>query len=179
MAVFHDVAIAGAVDADVAIAAEPHLEISGDDNLVPLVTTEVASGRLQIDTRKHVRPSLPLVAHIAAPQVSRIEISGSSHVVLHGLQADRLAIDVSGSGTFRGDGAVHQLAIEITGSGDLALDQLAAERASVKVLGSGNVSIAVSQALEVHITGSGTVTYQGNPSELKQDVTGSGHLVKR
>lgn len=42
----------------------------------------------------------------------------------------------------------------------------------------GDVAIAASQALDVHISGSGNVTYRGDPLELKKHITGSGDVVK-
>lgn len=47
------------------------------------------------------------------------------------------------------------------------------------VSGSANVVVAVSRALDVHISGSATVTYRGDPPDVKQDISGSGRLVKR
>lgn len=44
---------------------------------------------------------------------------------------------------------------------------------------SANVMVAVSRALDVHISGSATVTYRGDPPDVKQAISGSGRLVKR
>jgi hypothetical protein len=175
---FQAIEVGGALGVDVAMAAEPRVEISGDDNLVPLVTTEVKSGKLEIGTRKNMRPSVPLVARVAVPQISGLEVSGSSVVTLHELRGDRLSLEVTGSATVRGDGTVQQLDIEVSGSGGLTLDRLNAERATVTISGSGSVTVAASKSLDVHISGSGLVTYTGNP-EVKQDISGSGRLVKR
>jgi Putative auto-transporter adhesin, head GIN domain len=175
---FSAIDISSAINAEIAIGAAERVEISGDDNLVPLVATEVNGKRLVIETRKRVRPKLPLVARITALRLGALDVSGSSNVALHGVHEDRLALDLSGSAVIRGDGTVGQLDIDVSGSGSLELDQLAAERASVTVSGSGNVVLAVSRALDVHISGSATVTYRGDP-EVKQDISGSGRLVKR
>lgn len=179
VAAFDEIDISGAVDTEIAIAADSRVEISGDDNLVPLVTTKVDGTRLEIDTQKTMRPKLPLVAHITVPRLTAVRVSGSSDVSLHGVHDDSLELSVHGSGNIRGDGAVHQLRIDVNGSGDLDLDQLAAERASVRLSGSGDVAVAASQALDVHISGSGDVTYRGDPPELKKHITGSGDVVKK
>ena len=175
---FSAIDISSAVNAEIAIGAAERVEISGDDNLVSLVATELNGKRLVIETRKHVRPKLPLVARITALQLGALDVSGSSNVSLHGMHDDRLALNLSGSAVIRGDGTVGQFDIDVSGSGSLELDQLAAERASVTVSGSGNVVLAVSRTLDVHISGSATVTYRGDP-EVKQDISGSGRLIKR
>lgn len=178
VASFHAIDISGAIKTEIAIAADQRVEISGDDNLIPLVTTEVDGKGLEIGTRKNVRPKLPLVARVSAPRIDAIEVSGSSNVAIHGVHDDSLTLELTGSATVHGDGTVRQLTIEVSGSGNVELAQLAAERASVTVTGSGNIEIAASQALDVHITGSGAITYHGDPA-VTQDITGSGRLVKR
>jgi hypothetical protein len=175
---FQAIEISGAINTDIAMAAETHVEIGGDDNLVPLVTTEVKNNKLEIDTRRSVRPKLALVARVAAPQINGIEVSGSSVVALHEVHGDRLSLEVGGSATIRGDGTVQQLDVEVSGSGGLTLDRLSAERVNVTISGSGSVTVAASKTLDVHISGSGMVMYTGDP-EVKQDISGSGRLVKR
>jgi len=178
VASFHAIDISGAINTEIAIAADPRVELSGDDNLIPLIITEVDSKGLELGTRKNLRPKLPLVARVSAPQIDAIEVSGSSRVAIHGVHDDHLSLDLSGSAAVHGDGTVRQLTIDVSGSGSVELDQLAAERASVTISGSGNVVIAASQALDVHISGSGTITYRGDP-KVTQDISGSGRLVKR
>ena len=175
---FHAIDISGAITTEIAIAADPRVEISGDDNLIPLVTTLVDGKGLEIGTRKNLRPTLPLVAHVSAPRIDTVEVSGSSHVAIHGVHDDSLTLELSGSVAVHGDGTVRQLKIDVSGSGSVELDQLAAERVSVTITGSGNIVVAASQALDVHITGSGTITYRGDPA-ITQDITGSGRLIKR
>ena len=175
---FSAVSIAGAIDADIAIGAESRVEITGDDNIVPLITTDVHGDRLEIGSRKNYRTSVRLVAKITVPRLTGIVLTGSGDITAHGVQADRLAVTLSGSGTIRADGTAHEAEVELAGSGKVTLDQLAAERASVSVSGSGDVAIAASKALDVSITGSGDVTYKGDP-ELKKQITGSGSVSRR
>ena len=168
----------GGVAGELVVTPDFHVEISGDDNLVALVTTEVVGGKLIIDARKHVRPKLPLVARIAAPRITAVEVSGSSRIGLHGVHDEQLSLHVGGSAAIAGDGTVQQLDIDVTGSGAIELDKLAAERVKLSVSGSASVELAVSKLLDARISGSGSVTYRGDP-EVKQDVSGSGRIVKR
>lgn len=195
---FSAVSIEGAIDADIAIGPESRVEITGDDNILPLITTDVHGDRLEIGSRKIFRTRVHLIARITAPRITGIGLTGSGDITAHGVhadrlevilggsgtihadgvQADRLAVNLSGSGTIRADGTAHAAEVELDGSGTVALDQLAAERASVSLSGSGDVAVAASRALDVSITGSGDVTYRGDP-ELKKRITGSGSISKR
>src|SRR5215470_16952502 len=175
---FSAVFVAGSIDAEITVGPESHVEITGDDNIVPLITTDVHGDRLEIGTRKSVRPSVHLVAKITVPRLTGLGLTGSGDIIAHSVQADHLEVSLTGSGTIRADGTAHEAEVELIGSGKIALDQLAAERASVSVSGSGDVAVAASKALDVSITGSGDVTYRGDP-ELKKRITGSGDVKKR
>jgi hypothetical protein len=146
--------------------------------LLPLITTEVDGNDLKIGTRRNLRPSVPLVAHITVPELGAVRVIGSSTVTLHGIHTDDLALGVTGSATIRGDGAVRQLHVEISGSGTLELEQLAAERAAVVISGSGDAALAVAKALDVTISGSGDITYRGDP-EVKKHISGSGSVTRK
>lgn len=178
---FSAIDIAGPLDAEISFAAAQRVEIAGDDNLVPLVTTDVVTAadgdHLVIGTRQSVQPNLSLVANITVPQISAVTSSGSGKIAIHSVNNDSLSLGLSGSAVISADGTVSQLGIDLSGSGDIELDSVAAARASVTVTGGGNVVIDVSQALDVHVAGSGTITYRGDPT-VTQDITGSGHLVK-
>jgi hypothetical protein len=47
------------------------------------------------------------------------------------------------------------------------------------VEGASHAAIAVSKALDAHVSGASTLRYRGDPPDLKQDVSGASKLVKR
>ena len=175
---FSAIDITGPIDTEIAVGPESHVEITGDDNIVPLITSDVHGDRLDIGARKNVRPSVHLAAKITVPRLVGLSLTGSGDVTAHGVQGDHLSVTLTGSGTIRADGTAHEAQVDLTGSGKVALDQLAAETATVSVSGSGDVAVAASKTLDVSITGSGDVTYRGDP-ELKKRITGSGNVSKR
>jgi hypothetical protein len=175
---FSAVEVSGALSAEISIGAEPRVEVSGDDNLVPLVDTGVSGASLSIRNHGNFRPSVPLVVRVTAPKLTAVMTSGATNVTLHGMRDDQLSITVQGAATVHGDGTVKQLTVETSGAGTLDLDRLTAERGNVRTSGSGTTSVNVTQALDVRVSGAGTVNYRGNP-EVKQDVSGAGTLRKR
>src|SRR3954471_12319517 len=120
VAAFSAIELAGSFDVEVSIGA-PRLELSGDDNLLPLIASDVSGDRLVLRTTGNIRPSLPLVAKVAVPSLTAVELTGSGTMTLHGVTADALAVRLRGSGTVRGDGTAHQLSADVTGSGDVEL----------------------------------------------------------
>lgn len=174
-----EVAVSGALSVDIGPGPEAKVEISGDDNLVPLITTTVSGSRLEIGSKKSLRAKVPLVIHVAVPALTAVSVSGASGAVVHDARGDRLQLVAEGASKLRADGAVQELALEASGASDVDVDQLAVQRATARVSGASEAEIAVSKALDAHVGGASTLKYRGDPPELKQDVTGASSLVKR
>lgn len=176
---FTVIAVSGAITVDAGSAAEPRVEISGDDNLVPLIKTEVQGERLTIANHSSLKPKVPLVIRVGAPRITELAVSGASTVVLHDVRGDSLKLGLEGASKLRADGAVQQLTVDAQNASDADLDQLAVERATVQVSGASEAEVAVSKALDAHVAGASTLSYRGDPPELKRDVSGTSKLVKR
>jgi hypothetical protein len=175
---FTSVAVSGALSVDVGTAGEARVEITGDDNVVPLIVTEVQGDRLIIRNEKSFRPKVPLVIRVAAPRLGELTLSGASSAVLHDVHGDALRLALDGASKLRADGAVQKLTVEAVGSSDADLDQLAAERVSVTLSGASEAEIAVSKALDAHATGASKLRYRGDPPEVKQDASGASEIAK-
>jgi hypothetical protein len=137
------------------------LTIAADDNLLPLLTSEVKDGRLSLGVKRgaSIRPS-------------------NGDIDLKNIEGKRLDVDVSGSGSVTASGKVERLGLHISGSGKAKTEGLACQAATVSITGSGNVVLAAAETLEVKITGSGSVEYVGDPKVTKR-ITGSGSVRKR
>ncbi len=177
VAAFTEVEADGSIELRLASGDEARVEVRGDDNLVDRVETEVQDGRLVVRTRGDVRPELPLVVEVTAPDVERVVGNGAVDVELHG-DRDKLRIDLSGAGRIRGDGSADELDLRISGAGDADLVGMATRRARIDLSGAGKVAVAEPERLEVHISGAGKVSYGGRP-EIEQHISGAGLLAHR
>jgi hypothetical protein len=179
LAAFDRVELAGSFEVDVGFGSAQRVEVTGDDNLVPLVTTEVTGSTMRVKTSKAVRPQLDLVVHVVMPRLAMAEVSGSGQVTVHGLAADDVKLSVRSSGKIAIDGVVKHVDAAVSGSGDLDAAALVAERAGAVVSGSGSIELQVTQSLFARVSGSGSVHYAGNPPDVKKDITGSGSVTQR
>jgi hypothetical protein len=48
----------------------------------------------------------------------------------------------------------------------------------IRISGSGDVEVNVKESLEANISGSGSVTYRGNPAHVNSHSSGSGKVRK-
>jgi opacity protein-like surface antigen len=105
-------------------------------------------------------------------------ISGSGKVMLAATIAERAEFQVSGSGRVTASGTAKDVRSTISGSGSILAANLEADKCEVRISGSGDVQINVKSELDATISGSGSVSYRGNPSHVNSNASGSGHISK-
>ena len=176
---FTKVALEGALRADITAGSAQLVELSGDDNIVPLMTTEVNDQRLRVAPKKPVSPKLELVARIATPTLTAVSSSGSGAVNVTGIAGDSFDLRTSGSAKIVARGTTKKVTIEVSGAATIDAKELAAQDVTINVSGSGELDVRASGHLEVKISGSGTVRYYGNPTDVKKSIAGSGTVEPR
>jgi hypothetical protein len=106
------------------------------------------------------------------------DVSGSGEVNLSATIRQDADFGVSGSGKIRAEGTVKEVKTHISGSGKVLAGNLEADKCEVRISGSGDVEINVKSDLDANISGSGTVSYKGNPSHVNSHSSGSGSVRK-
>jgi hypothetical protein len=102
-------------------------------------------------------------------------LAGSGNFFLD-FDAGEIDLDLIGSGNITLAGTAELLDILLAGSGNIYAYDCLAQEANVTIAGSGNCDVFVETTLEVLISGSGHVRYQGTP-EINVTITGSGSLI--
>jgi hypothetical protein len=105
-------------------------------------------------------------------------VSGSGKVKLNIAIADRATFGLSGSGKVIASGSAQEVKATISGSGEVLAADLVVDKCDVRISGSGDVEINVNKELDANISGSGSVTYKGNPSQVNSHSSGSGKVRK-
>lgn len=105
-------------------------------------------------------------------------VSGSGKMDLNLAISEKAEFGVSGSGKVRASGSAQEVKATISGSGQVLAGNLVVDRCDVRISGSGDVEINVNKELDANISGSGTVTYKGNPSHVNSHASGSGKVRK-
>ena len=164
------------------------LNISGPDNLVPEILTNVRNSTLVIYNRENIniRPfenDNPLTFTIVVKDLTSLEVSGLGDVQLETLSTPRLVIDMSGAGNvvqnqittedlniaISGLGGIEisgqavNASIDISGAGSVSASDLQVQTADVTVSGLGGATLWVTNELTGNISGGGSVSYYGNP----------------
>lgn len=106
------------------------------------------------------------------------DVSGSGKVELT-ITVNGLAdFGISGSGKIHAEGTAKEVKAGISGSGRVMAANLETDKCTVRISGSGDVEINVKSDLDATITGSGSVSYRGNPAHMNSHSSGSGKVRK-
>jgi hypothetical protein len=180
---------------------EYSLKVSGQENVLNEIVTQVEGNRLVIRVRKGVilGSHEPILVYISGPGVSAIDVSGSGDIFADGdWNADEISINVSGSGdislasviaghvlaNISGSGTIKAVSgkvaredLKISGSGTIDLRNIEAETVYSTTSGSGDTYLHATHLLDVTVSGSGNIWYYGAPV-INTHISGSGSLRK-
>lgn len=106
------------------------------------------------------------------------DVSGSGKVVLDAMIDEGADFSISGSGKIEARGQAEFAKANISGSGKVLAADLKTNRCEVRISGSGDVEISVADELDANISGSGSVSYRGNPRKINSHAAGSGKVRK-
>ncbi|MBL0339960.1 MAG: DUF2807 domain-containing protein [Bacteroidetes bacterium] len=175
----------------------PHIELYGEDNILPEIETDVYGNELRLyyrdSNRKYDDNGVTIT--IYNPKYHAIDLQGSGTMTSHSiLTAESFNVNVSGSGKI--DLAVNTVNLgtnvsgsgkivfagsainashNISGSGKIAAFGMLSNNVKATISGSGNCEVNVKDFLEATISGSGNVVYRGNPM-INTHINGSGHV---
>lgn len=198
---FSAVVLAGEGDLIVTQGAAEALTVEAEDNLLPIIRTQVRGGALVIDWDRpagitSIRATRPIVYRLTVTGLDRLELAGSGTIqaaaltaqdftlTLGGsgdvdidfLEAERLDLNLTGSGNINVAGTVAEQQILLSGSGTYTAGDLESQAAQVDLVGSGTLTLWVRERLDVRLSGSGSVSYFGQPTLGERTITGSGDI---
>lgn len=195
---FHAVDLQISGDVEVTIGTACFVEVSAQQNILPVIKTTVENGTLRIHCEENLWSSGEIKVRVTAPAFDRFDVGGSGIIRLtNALNSERLSLavsgsgdikcpqietgnieaDIAGSGTIEIGGKANDTRVAISGSGDVRAKGLTTNTLRVNISGSGSVSADVTTSLRADISGSGDVFYSGAPS-VDSNISGSGKVEK-
>ncbi|MBS1745026.1 MAG: DUF2807 domain-containing protein [Bacteroidetes bacterium] len=179
---FNAISTFGSAKIFISYSPEITVKVKGYQNLVSEYETKVSGNTLSLKYRDNVNiKNDNIEVYITMPGFIGLNSNGSTTITASGNydDADNLNIDVSGSATISIDQMkVNNYSIHSDGSSEISSKGVLANSAKVHLNGSGSVILSVQNSLDVYISGSGKVSYKGEPANITTDISGSGSLIK-
>jgi hypothetical protein len=173
---------------------EESLTVKAEDNLIPLIKTEVSGNTLSLGTKfgTSIIPTKSMEFYLKVKELISISVSGSGNINCSGLATDDLSIrtsgsskvdlsnlkttsiniNSSGSSSFNLEGITDSQDIKTSGSVKYFAEELKSNSCVIDSSGSGQLEVNVSVDLDIKASGSTKITYIGNPT-ITQKTSGS------
>ncbi|HET7788376.1 MAG TPA: head GIN domain-containing protein [Myxococcales bacterium] len=192
---FDSVAVHSGIRAEVEIGPQAPVQVDADENLLPLVVTEVADGTLSIRFRydTSVSSEQPVRVRVRIPAVHRLDAtggaglraelepgqdlevhsSGGSEVRVRGLNASLLSVSGSGGARVQLSGAADTVRLRISGGTRVRAASLAARAVNVHGSGGASAEIRASGVVRGSLSGGSNVHVLGRASSRVSTSGGS------
>ena len=174
---FQKLRVGGVVRAEVEVGKPASLELLGDDNLLPLVSSKVVAGTLVIEPDRVLKTSQPLVARITPPSLDGVDLVASSSGFVKGVKTSHFVARLAGAARLHLAGSNGTVEVVTKAAAQADLRDFAVASAHVTTSEAARVELGHVETLEVHQKGPSLVTYQGSP-ELKRTVVPPARLVR-
>lgn len=156
------------------------LRIEADDNIMDRVMTSINGGVLSVGLKDGSYNTVTVNVYASMKSIKRLESTGAADFLTTiPISTDTIFCRITGTGTVTLTGMAAYEAVEIMGAGTIKNFDLAASRCSASISGTGNIDVNVSEQLDAMITGTGTITYEGNPLVVNQIVSGVGSIQQK
>lgn len=180
VAAFDQVAFSGVGQLTITQTGKESLTVEADDNLLPLLTSSVSGGTLQLGVKENteLQAATTLKFTVTVKALKGISLSGAGNAQVDALTTPALTVTLSGAGHLAVTGRADRQEVSLSGVGSYDGSQFSTKTAKVIISGTGNAIVQVSGTLDAEVSGVGSVDYIGNPT-VTQHVTGLGSVRKR
>ena len=171
--------VGGVFKVEVTAQKEFKVEVESDDNLLPLIRTEVRDGTLYVEADKHLKSSSPIIVRVSAPDIENFGASGASNISVTNIKNDHVGVDSSGASKISIQGDTRDLAVDVSGASRIDAASLNTAIAKVGASGASNVAVTVSDELTVDASGASKITYSGTPKNIVKKTSGVSSVTQK
>lgn len=190
---FTSVSASSGIDAYIHQGEDCKVKIEAEENIIPVIITEVKNGRLKIYLEGSVNTRKPMVVNIWMSDIKGISASGGSDVysvgILKGdeinlgasggadieleLDVNHVDCTVSGGSDAELSGQAGSCKMQASGGSDIKAYQLMASTCTVSASGGSDAYVNVKDEINLSASGGSDVYYKGDAKIGKMQVSGS------
>jgi hypothetical protein len=180
---FHSIYFTGSFDVVITQGSSPAVKIVGEDNIIPLIVTEVKGGSLEIRTKDHsnINSRKPITVYITASGLDQINSAGSGDLHSEGeLKGNHMEVTLAGSGEMHLELQANDVEGKLQGSGDMKLDLQLTGDFHGDVAGSGNMeTTGTADHATLDVAGSGDISAKNlRAKNWETNIVGSGDISR-
>jgi len=174
---FDAIEVSGVISLNVTQGSTQSVTVRGGTTIFNAIDADVSGGVL--DLRVGGSLTTGATIDIVMPNLTDLEATGTGSVAISGFtNLTDLDMEVTGTTvvTITNSNATDFDCI-VSGTGNIEAFGLAATDVDAELTGAGNVSVTVSGDLTGSITGLGSLSYKGTPTNIDVDISGAGQVI--
>lgn len=176
---FKGVDVGGIFQVEVTAQKDFAVEISADDNIVPMVKTYVSNGVLKIESDGHFSNSNPIKVRISAPDIESVEASGASRVTVTNVKNSSFDLNTSGASKVIVAGETSNLKIDVSGASSVDAEALHTENAEVDASGASSASVFALDHITADASGASRIFYSGTATSVEKKTSGASRIAQK
>ena len=200
---FTGIDVGGAIEAEVSIGPVPKVTLVADENLLPLIGTEVRGGILYArpTTNVVIKSTGPIRLVVVAPALDRAAVldagrvdadlkgaetkafrvaaAGSGSVTVRGIDAGSIEVDAGGSSRVTISGRAGKLGARLDDASSLKAGSAPAESAVVHQGGSSGAEVRASASILARISDASRLVILGGPKASDVKASGAASVERR
>ncbi|NNJ82271.1 MAG: hypothetical protein HKP11_08770 [Flavobacteriaceae bacterium] len=145
-------------------SATEEIIITADENLLPLISSEVKDEKLLIEQKEWIRPSQKILITVGAPNIRKVSVGVHETVFVNNLNSDEILL-LAPIGKIIANGRTKLLTIN-SKKGTIDASDLEARNANVSITGSGKVIVNVSDTLARDLDSKARLEYANEPMKI-------------
>lgn len=156
------------------------ITVRADDNIVPLIKTDIGGGVLKVSASGSFSTRTPIRLMVTVPgDFPDVDLLGSGDLAMAEIDQKSLSVNLQGSGDVHLSGSVTSLDFKLMGSGDVNARRLSSRDLTISLMGSGDIDAHATDSVNVSLMGSGDVNVSGSPLKVRTSALGSGDVTIR
>jgi len=147
------------------------IEVSAQQNLLPVIATDLRGGTLSIEARDDFTTVEPVTVTVVIPALDGITLSGGARADIEGLDAESLELRIRGGAQVTAAGSVHRVALDADGGATARLEDLSIRAATVSIDGGATATLTASDEVTGTAAGGSRLTVLGD-ADVSVEVSG-------
>lgn len=169
----------GAISLEVVAQKSQNVEIETDDNLMPLITTEVHGDKLYINNTQKINWNSRIKVRISVDQLESLNISGASKAVVSDVKTSDFKVYVSGASKVQIDGEATNLDADSSGASKIDAENFRVASAKADASGASKITVFASERVDANASGASKISYAGNPANVTKKASGASKVSQQ
>ena len=176
---FKQIESGGAIALEVVAQKDFSVEIEADDNLLPLIKTEVSGDTLKISATDKISSKTKIIVKISMPELTSLVVSGASGAIVSNVKTDSLKLEASGASKIKINGEANFLESDASGASGIDAEGLMVNDADIEASGASNTTVSAADNLKADASGASTIYYTGEPKNVEPKSSGASSVKKK